>query len=96
MCYLCTYCALNATSKFDFKQLFDFIKIFKEYLKQPIQNSLKMYAFSLPHFHNSSEKLKLLQVCGSTLDVPTIATGAHLDLYLARAAGELTGHSRCK
>ena len=85
MCYLYIYYALSATPKFNFKPLFDFIKIFKEYLKQPIQNSLNKYAFSFPLFHNKLVRLNLLQFCGSTLEAPTIATGAHLDPYSARA-----------
>ena len=42
ICYSYIYCALSANSKFNFEPLFDFIKNFKEYLKQPLQNSLKV------------------------------------------------------
>ena len=34
ICSSYIYCTLSATSKFNFESLFDFIKIFKEYLKQ--------------------------------------------------------------
>ena len=55
--YLYIYCALTTTSKLNFEPLFNFIKIFKEYLKQPIciQNSLKTCASSFPAFTATRE-----------------------------------------
>ena len=93
VCFSYIHCALSATSKFNFEPLFDFIKVFKEYLKQPIQNSVKRSTFLFPHFHRKLGRLKLLQFCELTLDVPTIATGAHLDPYSART-GMFTDLSR--
>lgn len=51
---MCIQCALSATLKPNFEPLFDFIIFLKEYVKQAIQNSLKMSVFSLPHFHSNT------------------------------------------
>ena len=45
ICSSYIYCALSATLKFNFELLFDLIKIFKEYLKQTVQNSLRNTRF---------------------------------------------------
>ena len=89
ICSSYIYCALSATSKFNFEPLFDFIKFFREYLKQLTQNSLNTYEFSFLHFHSNSGRLNLLGFCESTLEVHAIATGGYLDAY-SLGTGELT------
>ena len=84
--YACIYCPLNATSESDFEQLFCFIKIFKEYLKHSLQNSLNFLYFYFSIF---------TVTCESTLNVPTIATRAYLNPYPAKVEN-VTGFSRCK
>ena len=59
------------------------MKIFKEYLKQPIQNSLKNTSFHFPVSLKLGEEAATLQFCGSTVDVPIIASGHHLNQYSA-------------
>ena len=95
ICSLYIYCALSATLKFNFKPLFDFIKAFKKYLKQSIQNSLNKYEFSFFRFHSNSGRLNILQFCRSILEIPVITTGGHLGSYSLRT-GELTDLSRRK
>jgi hypothetical protein len=58
MVFILSFFALSEESKFNFKPLFDFIKVSKEYLKHCPQNSNKNSAFLFPHFHSNSEWLK--------------------------------------
>ena len=98
ICSSYIYCALNATSKFNFKPLFDIIKIFKEYLKQSIQNSLNKRMFFIPPFPQQLGEIKpfaILWINTSTLELPTIATGV-IWIHIHREIMSLLTLGRCK